>query len=288
VIDFEKPLRKAWQRTKDQLFVPFDAKHWLILGFTAWLAISCEAFSLTMNLMSVINTPSGWLELFSNLSPADSLTGLSGTLSVICLIWLTLSWLGAHGQFMFLDNVVHRRALVVEPWKSFRFQANNLFVFSAFLTSVVWLLLIVPIGIGVFAYFTNTLRDWEVWVAILLVSFALVVPSSILCFFFAEFGRPIMYLTGCRAAEAFRLVWRLVLENPLDSFLYLLVRIGLSVAFLFLASLTCCIGALPYLSTVVTLPLSVFRTSFILDCLSQFDPAYDLWGKEATPPPLLP
>ena len=54
---------------------------------------------------------------------------------------------------------------------------------------------------------------------------------------------------------------------------------------------TCCIGALPYLGTVVLLPAIVYLRCFSLDCLAQFGPRYDVWTVDvpaadpAVPPP---
>ena len=48
--------------------------------------------------------------------------------------------------------------------------------------------------------------------------------------------------------------------------------------------LTCCIGLLPYVSTVVTLPLHVFWRAYSLYFLQQFNPAYAIIV-ESQPPP---
>ena len=60
-----------------------------------------------------------------------------------------------------------------------------------------------------------------------------------------------------------------------------LTRIALFVALVVLSVIaccfTCCIGALPYLGTVLLLPALIYIKCFTLDCLAQLGPDYDVW-----------
>ncbi len=55
--------------------------------------------------------------------------------------------------------------------------------------------------------------------------------------------------------------------------------------------LTCCIAAIPYVGTVILLPVFVLLRSFSLLFLRQFGPDYDVWASFMPPefsPVLLP
>jgi hypothetical protein len=43
-------------------------------------------------------------------------------------VWVVLLWLSSRGSFMFLDNVVHNRAEVKEPWRRFKALGDSLFL----------------------------------------------------------------------------------------------------------------------------------------------------------------
>jgi tetrahydromethanopterin S-methyltransferase subunit C len=63
------------------------------------------------------------------------------------------------------------------------------------------------------------------------------------------------------------------------------------------ACMTCCIGGLPYISTVLLLPAIVWLAAFKLLFLRQFGDAYDVWATPGVatpvtepnaPPPITP
>jgi hypothetical protein len=89
---------------------------------------------------------------------------------------------------------------------------------------------------------------------------------------------PVMYVRGCRVGRAWREAGRLIGLHAGPLFLYVVLRIVLSVALGLLAFLavcaTCCIAILPYVGTVILLPLYVYVRSYALHFFSQFDPAF--------------
>src|SRR5678815_5299498 len=50
-------------------------------------------------------------------------------LSFVCIAFLLLLWVNSRGRFIFLDDVVHQRAAIVEPWRRFARRGNELFFF---------------------------------------------------------------------------------------------------------------------------------------------------------------
>src|SRR4029077_13728781 len=111
---------------------------------------------------------------------------------------------------------------------------------------------------------------------------------------------PVMYRRRCRAGEAFIVVGSLIATYPGEIVLYCVFLVVLALASAIIGCVvtcaTCCIAALPYIGTVILLPVFVTLRSFLLYFLRQFGPDYDVWAgilqpesppiPPSTPPPL--
>jgi hypothetical protein len=103
-----------------------------------------------------------------------------------------------------------------------------------------------------------------------------------------------MYRRRCVAREALRVVISLISSYPGEIVLYCLFWIVLALASVLVSCTaicaTCCIAAIPYIGTVILLPVFVLFQSFSLCFLRQFGSEYDVWmGIEPeTLPPSLP
>jgi hypothetical protein len=113
------------------------------------------------------------------------------------------------------------------------------------------------------------------------------IAFSILINLIFLFMAPVMYRQRCPALDAARQVFRLVFADPTPFILFCLFGIVVVLATLVIGCvvtcLTCCIGALPYLGTVILLPLFVTLRSFSLLFLRQFGPEYDVWASFMPP-----
>ncbi len=125
-IVYSHPIRQAWRRMSGLLFHPFDLGRWFVLGFTAFLAGLVESGG---------NSSSGWRwqEHVNWNAPVDewphrayesahhaladfwSVGFLLVLLFLALVVGLVVTWLGSRGQFVFLDNLVHRRTEVTGP-----------------------------------------------------------------------------------------------------------------------------------------------------------------------------
>src|SRR2546427_833445 len=108
----------------------------------------------------------------------------------------------------------------------------------------------------------------------------------------SHFMVPIMYRRRCRAVVALRESTSLVTAHPAPVVLYFLFLIVLAIACGIIGCVTtcvtCCIAAIPYVGTVILLPIFVLLRSFLLCFLRQFGPDYDVWAgiPQPQPPPL--
>ncbi len=107
----------------------------------------------------------------------------------------------------------------------------------------------------------------------------------------------VMYRQRCSAARAFVQVIRLIASNLGSFVLFVLFGIVLVMAVIVISCiatcLTCCLAALPYVGTVLLLPMFVWLRGFGLFFFRQFGPDYDVWAtlpqpEPPAPPPPLP
>jgi hypothetical protein len=97
-----------------------------------------------------------------------------------------------------------------------------------------------------------------------------------------SFMVPVMYRRRCRAYEAFCAALSLIAAHPGEILLYCLFLVVLAIAIGLVSCLaicaTCCIAALPYIGTVILLPVFILFRSFSLVFLRQFGQDYDVWA----------
>ncbi len=293
-----QPIEVAWDRMTGQLFRPFDISRWFLIGFTAWLAsfltggnsFNYSGSSKDKDFEGLSAKVAGW-------GPEIWIPLIGGILLVVVVLMLVFFWLGCRGQFMLLDNVVQGRALVRAPWREFRERANSLFKFFV-LVQFSWLFAILLLAGLLAAYYWLVPNPGHSWVyftpygiGFLLCFLSLVFMAAAL-FFVRDFGVLWMYRNGGTAWEAARKVQELAAAQPADFFLYLLVRFVMAIVILITGAiagcLTCCVGFLPYLNSVLTLPLSVFRVWYAVECFAQLGPDCDLRPQPPVTPPELP
>lgn len=312
MIDFGRPFQKAFDHTAKMLFQPFNLGKWFCLSFSAWLASFLSGGnSANLNFPggNEFNTGPGKgnpefekavSEIFAKMLELGLpfwLMTLALLALLFCLVVFVFIILGCRGQFMFLDNVIHNRDEVVKPWKEFSREANALTLWHTVLSLLPLILIFSFLGLALTHFWTDLLtRTTRPFTAYLpwILGFAglilLLLPIGIFAFLLHEFGVPIMAKHRCSVSKACVQLWLLLRTRFPDCLIFLFIRFCMGIAFMILAlfagCLTCCLGFLPYLNTVVTLPYHVFRQSFTLDCLAQFGPEYNLWP--VIPPPPFP
>jgi hypothetical protein len=311
MINFSRAFDLAWERVHVILFRPFDLGKWCAMGLSAFLAGMLQGgnglngsfnsnnfknpqFHSTTS--TVTHTPTlDWNQARSSISHA--LSGPQSALMIVLVllglavglaIVLLLLWLGARGQFMFLDNVVRNRGAISWPWGRYAREANSLFLFYVLLT-VISLAVFIPILViaAVMAYPLFRDQRWPVGGEIAgfgvlgLVYFAVALVFSVILFLFREFGIPLMFRNGLSGRAAFMETLQLIKLHPGSLAVFVLLRIAIFLAVAVLSvclcCVTCCLAAIPYVGTVILLPVLVYVRCFSLDCLAQFGPQYDAW-----------
>ena len=206
-----------------------------------------------------------------------------------------LMWVRARGKFMFLEGVAYDRVAVVEPWKRLRPLGNSYFRFDLLVSAIALVSLALLAVISLLIALPD-IRAREMGgaavaaivvggVALLLglIAFALLHAVA------EDFVIPLMYLRGQTIAPAWREFRQHILAGNAGSiatFYLMRVVLGIASAMIigFGTCLTCCIAGLPYLSSVVFLPIFVFNRAYSLYFLRQFGHQYNLLVDLPEPP----
>jgi hypothetical protein len=208
---------------------------------------------------------------------------------------IVLAWLRARGRFMLVDCIVKNRGAIVEPWREFREQANSYFL----LALLVGFIIAVTAGVGSLPFMLPILRGvtflhlHDVYLICMIVLWAFMLVLSILAWsLISHFMVAIMYRRRCLAGEAFRIALSLIANYPGEVTPYCLfwIVLGIGAAITACATIlvTCCIALLPYIGTVILLPLLVCLRAFGLRFIRQFGPDYDVWLAIPEAPPAPP
>jgi len=310
-------ISQAVERSKQLLFSPVKADKWFALGFTVFLAQCGESngsFGTRGNLPGFPGgTTSGIGRGTSGLPQAirDGIHALKAELAfylglaavgllLAVGIWLLVLWFSSRAKLMFVESVVWDRVDVGEQWTRAAPLGMSLFKFRALVSLTTSGLLLglvggaIAVGFSDFetANFTGpgALAAYAMMAAATLL---LAMPVAVLMALLDDFVVPLMVVRNAPVAEAWRLCRAEVLAGNVGGiFIFYVLRvilgIGSAIIVVTLTCVTCCLTAVPYLGTVLLLPLFVFSRAYPLYFMEQLgvrvfpapEPAwaaYDQW-----------
>lgn len=304
-ISVTNPIGLAMERVRQVLFRPFDLGKWFIIGFCAWLAGLGERVGGGGNFNSgSSNSQHG--DFHQQLEHAHNyilenlywIVPLTIFVIALCLsLWVLFIWLNSRGKFMFLHCVALNRSEIVEPWNRFADLANSLFWFRLVLGLMGMVLTLPLLALMLFSIIPMFLHDtWNFVGIMILLAFGMGMVAIGILFLLirkltTDFVVPIMFLRGSRCLAAWNEFRKLLGANFSQFVLYLLFQIAIhiiiAVAVLIVVIVTCCIAgcllSIPYLGTVLLLPVSVFNRSYSLYYLAQYGSAYNVFQPATTP-----
>lgn len=296
-IEIIAPFQTAFEWMKAVLFRPFDFGKWLTIAFAAFLAGRWGGF----NYKATSRLGGGdWKyrvtrhgDLGFDFTPwiIAAAIGIFLIALVLGTIWL---WVSSRGKFIFTDCVVKNRGAIGEPWREFRREGNSFFFFSLAVAAGMLVLAILTVVAVVLTFGpfsddrTLTAASGAAFVIVLIVFGLIWLAVVIVWGLISHFMVPVMYRRRCSAREAFADVAKLISQNLGSFLLFVLFMIalvlGVAIAGTIVACATCCVGALPYISTVLLLPAIVWLATYRLLFLRQFGDQYDVWAN-VTPSP---
>ena len=311
-ISVAEPVSPALERVKRILFQPFDLGKWSVIGFCAWLAQLGESggTGANFNFNSGSHRTSGDDLRHDFLQAKDYvldhlnwMVPLAAVLLVVGLaLWLLFLWLNSRGKFMFLHCVVRDRAEVAEPWHQFAHEANSLFLFRLGLGLVAMIVSLPLLIVAIVIVGKMVLTGQFILNAVLsaigfgLIFLGVAIVFAIIRKLTLDFVVPIMFLRRHRCLSAWQELGGLISSHTGAFILYFLFQIVLAMAIgtiivgaiLITCCLAGCLMALPYLGTVLLLPVSMFKRCYSLYFLAQFGREYDVFPPASTPPPGVP
>jgi len=293
------PIGPAIERVKTILFRPFSLERWLVIGFTAWLAY--------LGQRGGGGGGGGGGPHGTGGAPPDMRRGMENAreflmdnlywivpavifvVAFVIALMLVIAWLRSRGQFMFLYCVAQNKAEVKNPWRQFRAHGNSLFAFRVVVGIIVFVVMSVLIGLGGMVFYVSWKQSDFNAASILamVVCGTLAVAAGIAAALVAKFTRdfvvPIMYLHTPSAVQGWHILLDLFSLNKARFFVYLLFQIviWLAVSSIVVGGIcvTCCcalcILVIPYVGTVLMLPLLVFQQGYVLYYLAQYGPQFD-------------
>lgn len=305
-IEYWNPVGWAWNRMVSILFKPFNIEKWFVMGFAAFIAGSNlgggggngggNSFdSSDFSSSGECSSSGDWSfsEFWMEYAPVVIPTAVILTLIILGLIIL-FTWIGARGNFIFLDNVVQNRAAIVEPWKKYKKQGNSLFLWNlaiGFIAIAILIPMIVVCVLMIWPMIANQAQIPMGVVGIVLgVTFFLIycLVFGYLGVFVYDFVVPVMLKHDLRIREAWGM-FSVIFKPHWGKFLvYGLVRylvlMGVNMAYFALCLVTCCcfllLTAIPYIGTVLLLPAHVFVRTLGLEFLKQFGDDFTLEADE--------
>ncbi|MBN1457258.1 MAG: hypothetical protein JW912_05350 [Sedimentisphaerales bacterium] len=297
-ISIIEPISEAIEKTKQILFNPFDWKKWFAIGFCAWLANLCQGGGSGGGNMNGFQNDQGQVtavrDTISTHLPLVITIGSIIFVLVVTIIILCL-WLSSRGRFMFLNCVAKNTDQVKLPWNKYREQGNSLFLFrlTAGIISFVCIAVLGGlVAIAVVMLKNNSATLIAPAIVMLVLALLILLPTiiavSLLFKFTKDFVVPIMYLKGTKTIQAWKDFLELLRNNKLNLLLYILfqilITICITIIIVALTCLTCCIAgcilALPYIGTVLLLPVFVFCRSYSLCYLRQYGSQFDVFSNE--------
>jgi hypothetical protein len=308
-ISVVEPLTPAIERVKTVLFRPFDLGKWFIIGFCAWLAelgkpkggnggggdggpqISFRGRpdfdEFVESAKDAIETARIYVEQNMHWIVPVAIIGSV----VVIIIWILLVWLSSRGRFMFLHCVVENKGEVSVPWYKFDRHANSLFVFRIVLGLINFVAVVVAIFTGMILFFgAANVGSGSAAVVIVISVFVLMIALAIVMYliqkFTTDFVVPIMFLRTASCSAAWSEFLTILTANSGRFILYVLFQIAIwlviGIIIVAMICVTCCCAAcilgIPYVGTVLLLPILVFQRSYSLYYLRQYGRAFDIFG----------
>ncbi len=296
-----EPIGPAFEKVKTILFSPFDLRKWFVIGFCAWLAFLGKGGGGGSGGGRGGGPPDvhegfGQAKVFvlENLGWIIPVA-LIGVMLIIVL-WLVFTWLSSRGRFMFLHCVAENKAEVSVPWTKFRQQANSLFLFRIVLGLIGFAAIGLPLllagGLIAIMVAGNIPGVAAVlgFVIIGLIVFAISIILFLVGKFTMDFIVPIMFLRTASCVAGWREFLTILSVNKARFVLYILFQIVIAIAIGAITSIGFCIGCclccvsllllIPYIGTVILLPLFVFKRAYSLLYLGQLGPEFDVFKPE--------
>lgn len=194
---------------------------------------------------------------------------------------------------MFLDNVVHDRAQVAKPWYEFKNEAFSLFLWRVGI-GILALAVVLPYLVYCYASLVGAYEQgWDLTALIVPFVTAILGMIAIVVFFeyvhllLVDFVVPIMYRSRIKVLAGWGAFLPLFGRHLLSFIGYglfiLVLKVAVGIGIVIVGLFTCCIGfilmVIPYIGSVVLLPISYTFRALSIEYLEQYGAEYQFFPK---------
>jgi hypothetical protein len=298
-VSVTEPVSRAFEITRGLLF-PINLGKWFTLGFVAWIANLGEGAGSSFNIPDTSGRGGGggpgikpavdWV--LDNLGLVVLVT--VAVLAVGIAIGVALTWVSSRGKLMFVHCIARDEAKVEEPWRRYAARGKDLFIVRLYLGIAGFVVALVGIALGLWLAFDDlragTFAGGALWGLVVGLGVILIgsIPLGIAGALLEDFVVPSMYLHD----EPVRPAWDRVKSEVIDGnvgtivlFYLMKLALGVGVGVIAVAAtcITCCLAGLPYLGTVMLLPLIVFMRAYALCFIEQFGEQWRFFAPPSEP-----
>jgi len=290
------PISRSIDWVKHVLFEDFNLTKWFTIGFCAFLALLGEngGGGGANNISRGFKNSQDFSQLKNFILEHIIIISVGIAIFTLIIIGITilLKWLGCRGKFMFLDNVARNRAEVKAPWREFKTRANSLLLFEILLTLAFFAVFLIIVFIGLLMAWSDISAKTfgpnaliGIITALLLFIF-IVIGFSVIRVLMKDFWVPIMYIRNVNILAAINIFNKEFSKGHFfDIFKYFLMKIlltfGIFIITVLCCCITCCIIAIPYIGTVILLPLIMFSRCYSLFFIEQFGDEWQIFEEQS-------
>jgi hypothetical protein len=284
-------ISRAVERSKQLLF-PVKLDKWFALGFTVFMAQCGEGGSVSLPTNFGGTSPSPplgggagsagadvkrWIDEVLRGFNADVMLYVSLAVGAFVLsfgIWVFVLWFSSRAKLMFVESVIWDRVDLGSQWNRAGDLGFSLFKFRTALAAAGLLLVLLSLGAGV-ALVLPELRAGQLFSSRAITGYVVAsgalllfgLPIAIVGLLLDDFVVPLMVVRNARVGDAWHLCRTEVLAGNVGGVvLFYVLRAVLAMGAAMLAMivmcLTCCLTMIPYIGTVVLLPIFVFYRAY--------------------------
>lgn len=202
-------------------------------------------------------------------------------LIAVLLLLVLFTWLNCRAKFVLIDQIVQRHGRIVEPWKAIAPQARSLFYYLMIFGPIFLIGYALIAGLGLLIAWPDIQSQLFTSYAISAIIFGML-SFLVFSLFVAMVNAvvylilvPVMYFHRIKMMEAYRVFKTHIMPGNIGQILLffvmkIVIGIGIGIASMIVGVCTCCIGFLPYINTVLTLPAHVFNQAYDLYFVAGF------------------
>lgn len=290
------PASEGFDRMREMLFEGFSVGKWFVVGFCAWLATLGQGnFNLRWGNFGgqqgqgLGQIPEQYVAL---------IIGIAIGVGVVALVLTVVGlWAKSRGIFMFTHCIGLDVAEVKFPWREYKHEGNTLFVFKLIVGVITFVFGLVMAGIIAGIIMASRgggdvmmMKNALIFAGLGLLFLPIFLVLTLVQVVANDYVSVIMYTQRMSCMEAWG-VFKELFRGAWGKFvLFILFKallgIGVGIAVVLGMCILCCLIPLlmlPYIGTVILLPVPVFFRAMTMEFMAQFGDEFNSFAGSGEP-----